>query len=108
MIDSLSALYCFGAPMLAVEKLESKARLSRNFVQEYGASFCGRITALRGADIDAKPETVGRPLTYVEVQVVDDGELNMSLLIHKGSSAYARREWRGKPTATMRAPTAIG
>jgi len=74
LFDSLSALYCFGAPMLAAEKLESKTRLSSNFVQEYGASFCGRITALRGADIDAKPETVGRPLTYVEVQVVDDGD----------------------------------
>ena len=74
LFDSLDALYCFGAPMLAAEKLQSKARLSSNFVQEYGASFCGRITALRGADIDVKSETVGRPLPYVEVQVVDDGD----------------------------------
>ena len=56
LFDTLDALYCFGAPMLAAEKLEAKARLSSNFVQEYGASFCGRITALRGADLDAKPE----------------------------------------------------
>jgi acyl-CoA synthetase (AMP-forming)/AMP-acid ligase II len=74
LFESLDALYCFGAPMLPAEKLEAKARLSGSFVQEYGASFCGRITALRGADLDAKAETVGRPLTYVEVQVVDDAD----------------------------------
>jgi acyl-CoA synthetase (AMP-forming)/AMP-acid ligase II len=74
LFDSLAALYCFGAPMLAAEKLECKAQLSGNFVQEYGASFCGRITALRAADLEAKAETVGRPLPYVEVQVVDDGD----------------------------------
>jgi acyl-CoA synthetase (AMP-forming)/AMP-acid ligase II len=72
LFDSLEALYCFGAPMHAAEKLASKARLSSNFIQEYGASFCGRITALRGADIDAKADTVGRPLANVEVQVVDE------------------------------------
>lgn len=74
LFDTLDALYCFGAPMLAAEKLAGKAVLSSNFVQEYGASFCGRITALRGADIEAKADTVGRPLSYVEVQVVDDGD----------------------------------
>ena len=74
LFDSLDALYCFGAPMLAAEKLESKARLSSNFVQEYGASFCGPITELRGADLETKAETVGRPLPCVEVQVVDDGD----------------------------------
>ena len=74
LFNSLVALYCFGAPMLAAEKLESKARLSGNFVQEYGTSFCGRITALRGADIDAKADTVGRPLPNVEVQVVDEAD----------------------------------
>lgn len=71
---ALEALYCFGAPMLASEKLQTKATLSNHLVQEYGASISGRISALRGADIEAKAGTVGRPLPDVEVQIVDDAD----------------------------------
>jgi hypothetical protein len=34
--------------------------LSRHFVEGYSSSLAGRMTVLYGADIDARPETVGR------------------------------------------------
>jgi long-chain acyl-CoA synthetase len=74
LFGALDALYCFGAPMLAAEKLEAKSVLSDNFVQQYGSSLSGRISTLRGQDLDAKPDTVGRPLRYVWVQVVDHSD----------------------------------
>jgi long-chain acyl-CoA synthetase len=72
LFGTLEALYCFGAPMLAAEKLEAKAKLCHSFVQQYGSSLSGRISSLHGSDLDAKPDTVGRPLCYVWLQVVDD------------------------------------
>jgi len=70
----LRALYCLGAPMLPEEKVRAKRFLSNNFIQEYGSSICGRISALSGSDLDARPDTVGRVLPHVTLQVVDINE----------------------------------
>jgi long-chain acyl-CoA synthetase len=70
----LEALYCFGAPMTAAEKVRAKTSLSANFVQVYGASICGRISALSGFDLDAKPDSLGRVLPHVLLQTVDDDD----------------------------------
>lgn len=67
----LEALYCFGAPMTAAEKVRAKTSLCANFVQVYGASLCGRISALSGSDLDAKPDSLGRVLPHVLLQTVD-------------------------------------
>jgi long-chain acyl-CoA synthetase len=70
----LAALYCFGAPMTAAEKVRAKTSLSDNFVQVYGASICGRISALSGSDLEAKPDSLGRVLPHVVLQTVDDDD----------------------------------
>jgi long-chain acyl-CoA synthetase len=67
----LKALYCFGAPMSAAEKLRAKRSLCDNFVQVYGASICGRISTLSGADLEAQADSVGRVLPHVTLQLVD-------------------------------------
>jgi acyl-CoA synthetase (AMP-forming)/AMP-acid ligase II len=71
LFTNVEALYCFGAPMTAAEKLRAKTSLSANFVQVYGASICGRISALSGADLDAQPDSLGRVLPHVLLQIVD-------------------------------------
>jgi long-chain acyl-CoA synthetase len=67
----LEVLYCFGAPMLPMEKVRAKASLCANFVQVYGASICGRISSLSGSDLDARADTLGRVLPHVLLQMVN-------------------------------------
>ena len=69
--SKLEALYCFGAPMAPAEKIRAKTSLCANFVQVYGASICGRISTLSGADLEARPDTLGRVLPHVTLQLVD-------------------------------------
>src|SRR6476469_4010592 len=67
----LEVLYCFGAPMLPMEKVRAKTSLCANFVQVYGASICGRISSLSGSDLDARADTLGRVLPHVLLQMVN-------------------------------------
>jgi long-chain acyl-CoA synthetase len=71
LFERLDAFYCFGAPMFAEEKCHAKRILCDNLVQEYGSSMSGRISSLSGADLVTRPDTVGRVLPYVALQVVD-------------------------------------
>jgi acyl-CoA synthetase (AMP-forming)/AMP-acid ligase II len=74
LFDGLKALYAVGAPLHPEEKLRAKKSLSSNLVDGYGASICGPISALFGPDIDANPDSVGRILPHVVVQIVDDND----------------------------------
>jgi long-chain acyl-CoA synthetase len=70
----LEALYCFGAPMAPAEKVRAKTSLCANFVQIYGATICGRISALSGSDLDARADTLGHVLPHVLLQIVNDDD----------------------------------
>jgi long-chain acyl-CoA synthetase len=69
--SKLAALYCFGAPMSPAEKVRAKKFLCDNFVQVYGSSICGRISALSGPDLEARTDTLGHVLPHVFLQIVD-------------------------------------
>ena len=71
VFSKLEKLYCFGAPMAPAEKIRTKTSLCANFVQVYGASICGRISTLSGSDLEAQPDTLGRVLPHVTLQLVD-------------------------------------
>ena len=93
------AIYCFGAPMAPAEKIRAKTSLCANFVQIYGATICGRISALSGADLDARPDTLGRVLPHVLLQMVDDNDrvvpLGESGAIRLRSPGMANSVYRG-------------
>jgi acyl-CoA synthetase (AMP-forming)/AMP-acid ligase II len=74
VFTKLEALYCFGAPMAPAEKIRAKTSLSEHFVQVYGASICGRISALSGSDLEARPDSLGRVLPHVMLQIVDNDD----------------------------------
>jgi long-chain acyl-CoA synthetase len=74
VFTKLEALYCFGAPMAPAEKVGAKMSLSENFVQVYGASICGRISALSGSDLETRPDSLGRVFPHVLLQIVDDDD----------------------------------
>jgi long-chain acyl-CoA synthetase len=68
------AFYCFGAPMSPEEKLQAKRVLCNNFALEYGSSIGGRISSLSGSNLEAQPDSVGRALPCVVLQIVDADE----------------------------------
>jgi len=74
LFPDLDSLYCFGAPILPDEKRRARAILSRHFVEGYSSSLAGRMTVLYGADIDARPATVGRVLPYVTLEIVGEDD----------------------------------
>jgi acyl-coenzyme A synthetase/AMP-(fatty) acid ligase len=70
-LQNLQALYSVGAPVLPEEKLQAKRALCTNFVEDYGSSLVGRISSLYGADLEARPESVGQVMPLVTLQIVD-------------------------------------
>ena len=68
---NLDALYCLGAQVHAEEKLRAKRILSKYFVEDYGTSLAGRISSLHGADLEERPDSVGRIMPYVALEIVD-------------------------------------
>ena len=70
--SELDAIFCFGAPMAPAEKIRAKRTLCDNFVQVYGATTCGRISTLSGADLEAHPDSLGRVLPHIVMQMVDE------------------------------------
>lgn len=104
LFEGLSAFYCFGAPMLPHEKLQAKAGLCSTFVQEYGSSICGRITSLQGADIEARPESVGRVLPHVALQIVDEEDR----VLPRGESGTIRLRSPGMARTILGEPRKSG
>jgi len=71
---TLEALYCLGAPLQPKEKLHAKKILSKHFVEDYGTSLAGRISSLHGIDLEQRPDTVGRVMPYVALEIVDHND----------------------------------
>jgi acyl-CoA synthetase (AMP-forming)/AMP-acid ligase II len=99
--SKLEALYCFGAPMAPAEKIKAKASLCTNFVQVYGATICGRISALSGADLDARPDTLGHVLPHVAMQIVNDDDR----VLPPGEAGAIRLRSPGMARSVYRAST---
>ena len=86
VFPKLVALFCFGAPMTPAEKVKAKRSLCDGFVQVYGASICGRISALSGPDLEAHADTLGHVLPHVIMQMVDENDE----VIPRGSAGIIR------------------
>jgi acyl-CoA synthetase (AMP-forming)/AMP-acid ligase II len=85
LFPDLVSFLCLGAPMRPEEKLQAKEVLSKNFIQEYGASVVGRISSLGGHDLDSRPDSVGRVLPQVCLQVVDEEDNPIKTLGESGT-----------------------
>ena len=85
LFAGLEAFLCLGAPMRPEEKLQAKAFLSGNFIQEYGASIAGRISSLGGHDLKSRPDSVGRVLPQVCLQIVDEDDNDITTLGKTGT-----------------------
>jgi acyl-coenzyme A synthetase/AMP-(fatty) acid ligase len=68
----LRALVAVGAFLYPEDKLAMLERVSPNFYELYGASGFGTVAVLSPANIGKRPQSVGRPPSFIEVQVVDE------------------------------------
>ncbi|TPM37797.1 class I adenylate-forming enzyme family protein [Mesorhizobium sp. B2-3-4] len=71
LFPQLSVLYSVGGPARGDDKIAAYRYLSPGYRISYSSSLTGIISSLSGADILAKPESAGRPVTGVQVEILD-------------------------------------
>jgi acyl-coenzyme A synthetase/AMP-(fatty) acid ligase len=74
LFPDIDVLTSVGAPLFADEKGEALRKLTPRFHEMYGAAAIGPMAALRPEDITARPTSVGRPFSFIDVEVVDENE----------------------------------
>ncbi len=98
LFADLDALYCFGAPFSPAEKRRARACLGEHLVEGYSSTVSGRISVLYGDDMQARPDTVGRVLPHVLLQIVDGEDVPLPVgeagLIRVRSPAMAGSIYR--------------
>jgi acyl-coenzyme A synthetase/AMP-(fatty) acid ligase len=72
LFPRLRALVATGGFLYPQEKLAMLARVTPNFYDHYGASGIGTVAALSPAQMRERPGSIGRPPSFIEVQVVDE------------------------------------
>lgn len=73
-LPMLETLYCGGAGMSAQDKVRAYRRLTPGFLHCFSASLSGTVSILAGEDVLLRPETEGRVLPSVSLEVVDDAD----------------------------------
>lgn len=71
IFPKVNLLCCGGAPLSGEDKLRAKTALCDDFFEQYSSSISGRISELIGEDLLTRPETVGRVLPHVNLEIVD-------------------------------------
>lgn len=74
LFPDVETLYCGTSAISAQEKLRALACLSPNYLEVYSSSSTGTISLLAGDDVRARPETVGRVVPHVRLQIVGDDD----------------------------------
>jgi acyl-coenzyme A synthetase/AMP-(fatty) acid ligase len=101
LFPEIDVLTSVGAPLFAEEKSEALRKLTPRFHEMYGAAAIGPISALRPEDIAERPTSVGRPFSFIDVEVVDDNDEPV------GVETVGRLRCRG-PGLTSPIPEASG
>ena len=71
-LRAMRLLLSSGAPLTPYERRALRDRLCAGFHEYYASTEGGGISLLRPEDLDAHPDSVGRPVFGVEVAVFDD------------------------------------
>jgi acyl-CoA synthetase (AMP-forming)/AMP-acid ligase II len=76
LLPELAVLYSVGGPARGEDKIAAYRYISSGYRISYSSSLTGIISSLSGLDILAKPESAGRPVADVRIEIVDaDGRL---------------------------------
>jgi long-chain acyl-CoA synthetase len=93
LFPRMRALISVGMPLYPEEKRAIVRKVTANFYDSYGTSGIGTISCLRPPDIEAKAASVGRPVSAVEVEIVDGRDQRLP------TSAIGRLRLRGRTSA---------
>jgi acyl-coenzyme A synthetase/AMP-(fatty) acid ligase len=70
LLPKLSVLYSVGGPARGEDKIAAYRYLSPGYRISYSSSLTGIISSLSGLDILAKPESAGRPVAGVQIEII--------------------------------------
>jgi len=74
LLPGLELLLSSGAPLFADEKRKAVRKLTPNFHEFYAASALGPISVLRPKDVPKWADSVGRPFTLADIEIVGDDD----------------------------------
>lgn len=93
-LRALRLLFSSGAPLTVAERQEIAARLCPRFHEYYASTEGGGVSLLTPDDLVRRPDSVGRPVFGVEVEVLDDDDRPLA------PDAIGRIRYRGPGVAT--------
>jgi long-chain acyl-CoA synthetase len=103
LLPKMDLLISGGSPLFAEERLQVTRVLTPRFCEMYGAAASGPISALRGEDIRDRPTSVGRPFSFIDVEIVDNDDCQ----VEPGASGQLRCRGPGL-TSPITIATATG
>jgi acyl-CoA synthetase (AMP-forming)/AMP-acid ligase II len=74
LLPEIDLLISGGAPLFADEKLEVVQKVTPQFCELYGTAAMGPMAALRPEEIRERPTSVGRPFSFIDVEIVNDSD----------------------------------
>ncbi len=102
VLGGLRLLVSTGAPLHARERRAVMDRICPNFVNFYGTTEAGGVTALRPEDGGAAEHSVGRAVSGSTVEIVDEQDRPSPT----GAVGYIRYRGRGVPAGFYKNPEA--
>lgn len=103
-LPMLETLYCGGSGMSAEDKLRAYRRLTPGFLHCFSASLSGTVSILAGEDVLKRPDTEGRVLPSVSVEIVDEEDRQVPLgevgILRVRSVGMASHLYQGRDRAT--------
>lgn len=70
LLPKLSVLYSIGGPAKGEDKIAAYRYISPGYRISYSSSLTGIISALSGSDVLAKPESAGRSVAGVQIEII--------------------------------------
>jgi acyl-coenzyme A synthetase/AMP-(fatty) acid ligase len=73
-LPDIELLISGGTPLFPDEKLNVLSKVTPKFCEMYGAAAMGPMAALRPEEIRERPTSVGRPFSFIDIEIVDDDD----------------------------------
>lgn len=93
-LKRLRLLVSSGSTLHPEERRAIRERVCAGFIEYYASTEGGGITMLKPADQDRRPDSVGRPIVGVEIEIVDETHAKLP------PGAIGRVRYRGPGVAT--------
>jgi acyl-coenzyme A synthetase/AMP-(fatty) acid ligase len=101
LLPKIDLLISGGSPFFAEEKFQVTRTLTPRFCEMYGTAASGPMSALTGEDVEDRPTSVGRPFSFVDVEIVDDDDCPLEA----GATGQLRCRGPGLTSPIATAPT---